>query len=84
MNNEEDIKRWTAKRKSSLVANIIQGKTTLCEFVEPIDLTALEIENWVDNDKRTMENALRTKPEDLREQTNANCASCTKPPGRPC
>lgn len=28
---EEDIKRWTAKRKSALVLDIIQGKTTEAE-----------------------------------------------------
>lgn len=28
---EEDIKRWTAKRKSVLVLDIIQGKTTVAE-----------------------------------------------------
>jgi len=28
---DEDIKRWTAKRKSALVVDIIQGKTTAAE-----------------------------------------------------
>jgi hypothetical protein len=28
---EEDIKRWTAKRKPALVLDIIQGKTTVAE-----------------------------------------------------
>jgi len=28
---EEDIKRWTAKRKSALVLDIIQGKATVAE-----------------------------------------------------
>ncbi|VVE11618.1 transposase [Pandoraea terrae] len=28
---EEEIKRWTAKRKSALVLDIIQGKTTVAE-----------------------------------------------------
>lgn len=28
---EEDIKRWTAKRKTALVLDIIQGKTTVSE-----------------------------------------------------
>ena len=27
----EEIKRWTAKRKSALVVEIIQGKTTVAE-----------------------------------------------------
>jgi predicted GIY-YIG superfamily endonuclease len=29
MKMEEDIKRWTAKRKAALVMEIIQGKTTV-------------------------------------------------------
>ncbi|MBA8885760.1 hypothetical protein FHW13_003629 [Dokdonella fugitiva] len=28
---EEEIKRWTAARKSALVLEIIQGKTTVAE-----------------------------------------------------
>ena len=28
---EDDIKRWTAKRKVALVMEIIQGKTTVAE-----------------------------------------------------
>lgn len=28
---DEEIKRWTAKRKSALVMEIIQGKTTVSE-----------------------------------------------------
>ena len=31
MKMEDDIKRWTAKRKSALVLDIIQGKTTVAE-----------------------------------------------------
>jgi len=28
---EDDIKRWTAKRKTALVLDIIQGKATISE-----------------------------------------------------
>ena len=28
---EDDIKRWTAKRKTALVLDIIHGKTTISE-----------------------------------------------------
>ncbi len=31
MKMEDEIKRWTAKRKSTLVLDIIQGKTTVPE-----------------------------------------------------
>ncbi|PSD21266.1 transposase [Stenotrophomonas maltophilia] len=65
---EEEIKRWTARRKSALVLEIIQGKTTVAAASRQFDLTPTEIESWVEDGKRGMENALRAKPEDVREQ----------------
>jgi transposase-like protein len=68
MKMEEEVKRWTAKRKSALVLEIIQGKTTVAEASRAFDLSPSEIENWVDDAKRGMENALRANPLDVREQ----------------
>ncbi|QNM98405.1 DUF1153 domain-containing protein [Chitinimonas koreensis] len=68
MKMEEDIKRWTAKRKSALVLDIIQGKTTVAEASRAYDLSPAEVENWVEDGKRGMENALRANPLDVREQ----------------
>ncbi|QBL77157.1 DUF1153 domain-containing protein [Burkholderia pseudomallei] len=65
---DEDIKRWTARRKSALVLDVIQGKTTVAEASRAYDLSPSEIENWVDDGKRGMENALRTNPQDVKEQ----------------
>lgn len=65
---EDEIKRWTAKRKSALVLDIIQGKTTVAEASRSYDLAPSEIETWMDDARRGMENALRAKPEDIREQ----------------
>jgi len=65
---EEKIKRWTAKRKSALVVEIIQGKTTISEASRAYDLPPSEIEGWVDNGKKGMENALRASPLDIRDQ----------------
>ncbi len=65
---EEDIKRWTARRKSALVLEIIQGKSTVAEASRQFDLPPSEIEEWVDQAKAGMENALRAQPEDVREQ----------------
>jgi len=45
---EEEIKRWTAKRKTALVLEIIQGKTTVTEASHSFDITPSEIEEWVD------------------------------------
>lgn len=66
--NEEEVKRWTARRKSALVLEIIQGKTTVAAASRAHDLSPGEIEGWVEDGKRGMENALRAKPEDVREQ----------------
>ena len=65
--NEEN-KRWSAKRKSALVMEIIQGKTTVAEASLQFDLTPSELESWVDQAKAGMENALRAKPQDVRQQ----------------
>lgn len=68
MTMEEDIKRWTARRKSALILEIIRGKTTVAEAARRFDLSPSEIEAWIDQGKAGMENALRAKPEDVREQ----------------
>jgi transposase-like protein len=44
----EEIKRWTARRKSALVLVIIQGKTTVSESSQHFDLPPSEIESWID------------------------------------
>ncbi|BEV71201.1 DUF1153 domain-containing protein [Paludibacterium sp. THUN1379] len=68
MTMEDEIKRWTAKRKAALVMEIIQGKTTVAEASRAFDLPPSEVEEWVDEAKRGMENALRAKPMEIREQ----------------
>nr|WP_241520809.1 DUF1153 domain-containing protein [Steroidobacter cummioxidans] len=35
---DDEIKRWTARRKSALVLEIIQGKTTIAEASRAYDL----------------------------------------------
>ncbi len=65
---EEEFKRWTAKRKAALVMEIIQGKTTVSEVSRAFDIPPSEIEEWVDEERKGMENALRAKPLDVKEQ----------------
>lgn len=64
----EAVKRWTAKRKSALVVEIIQGKTTVAAASRTYDLAPSEIESWVDDAKKGMENALKTNPLDVRQE----------------
>ena len=49
-------------------ALFIQGKTTISEASRAFDLNPSEVEQWVDEGKRGMENALRTKPLEVKEQ----------------
>lgn len=51
-----------------MILDIIQGKTTVSEASRQFDLPPSEIESWIDDGKRRIENALRAKPEDVREQ----------------
>ncbi len=45
---DEEIKRWTAKRKTALVLEIIQGKSSVSEASRTYDLRPSEIEGWVE------------------------------------
>ena len=54
---DEDFKRWTAKRKAALVMDIIQGKTSISEASRSFDLPPSEVEEWVEEGKRGLENA---------------------------
>ncbi|CAM8624909.1 Transposase IS3/IS911family [Burkholderiales bacterium] len=65
---ERDFKRWTVKRKASLVTEILQDKTSVSEAAGSFDLSPSEIEDWVDEGKRGLEKALRAKPLDIKEQ----------------
>ena len=64
----EAVKRWTAKRKSALVVEIIQGKATVAEASRTYDLPPSEIEGWVEDARKGMENALKANPMDVRQE----------------
>jgi hypothetical protein len=65
---DDEIKWRTVRRKSALVLEIIQGKTTVAEASRAYDLPPSEIENGIEDGKKGMENALRANPQDVREQ----------------
>ena len=65
---DDEIKRWTARRKSALVLEIIQGKTTIAEASRQFDLPPSEIEDWIESGQGRAVDALRAKPEDIRDQ----------------
>ena len=45
MTIDENIKRWTAKRKSALINEIIQGKTKVSAASQSYDMAPFEIES---------------------------------------
>jgi transposase-like protein len=49
---DDSIKRWTAKRKTALVVEIIEGKTKVAAASRVNDPSQSEIEGWVDDAKR--------------------------------
>nr|WP_322095839.1 DUF1153 domain-containing protein [Peristeroidobacter agariperforans] len=46
---DHGIKRWTARRKSALVLEIIEGRATVAEAGRAHDLLPSEIDNWLDD-----------------------------------
>lgn len=81
---EEEIRRWTARRKSALVLELIHGKTTLAAASRQYDLPPAEIESWVEGGKRDMESALCAKSEDVREQYERQLKDLEEAAARPC
>jgi len=66
--SEPEFKRWTAKRKTQVVLEILKGKTTVSEVSRQYDLTPAEIESWIDDGVSGMENSFKARPKDIREQ----------------
>ncbi len=62
---ESEIKRMTAKRKAEVVMDIFQGKTTTAEVSRQYDLTPAQIEEWMEEARKGMENQLRARPKDI-------------------
>ena len=66
MTDDNPIKRWTAKRKASVVMDIFKGKTTAAEVASQYDLTVSEIEGWLDEAQCSMASGFRARPKDVR------------------
>ena len=60
--SSNEIKRWTAKRRTALVLEILQGKTTAAEAARRHCLKVSEIEDWKNKFLAGAENALRSRP----------------------
>jgi len=63
--SQMEIKRMTAKKKTEIVMDIFQGKTTVAEVSRQYDLTPAQIEEWMEDARKGMENQLRARPKDI-------------------
>lgn len=60
----ETIKRWTAKRRSSLVLTLLRGETSAQEAARQHGLTVAQVEDWKEQFLLGAENALRSRPKE--------------------
>jgi transposase-like protein len=60
----ENIQRWTARRRTALVLQLIRGETSAQEAARKHGLTVAEVEDWRDRFLAGAENALRSRPRD--------------------
>ena len=66
---QEEIKRFTAKKKADIVMDIFQGKTTVAEVSRKYDLTPALIEEWMEEAWRT---SRAPDPKMLKSSMNKN------------
>ncbi len=57
-----EIKRWTAKRRTALVVQIIKGETTARKAAREYGLKTSDIQHWYDSFMSGGENSLRSRP----------------------
>lgn len=62
--HDDSQKRWTAKRRSALVLELLRGDCSVAEAARKHGLTVAEIEEWRDRFLSGAENALRSRPLD--------------------
>ena len=61
---QEEVQRWTAKRRAALVLSIFKGETSVVEAARKHGLTVAEVEDWKERFMLAAENALRARPKD--------------------
>src|SRR3712207_492813 len=66
--HDESQKRWTAKRRSALVLEILRGDLSVVEAARKHGLTVAQIEEWRDRFLAGAEHALRRRPLDEEAQ----------------
>ena len=66
--SQQNIKRFTVKKKAGIVMDIFQGKTTVAEVSRKYDLPPATIEEWMEEARKGMENQLRACSKDIAAQ----------------
>jgi len=61
---EPEFQRWTAKRKSSVVLEVLKGQTTGVEACRKYGIKQSELEEWTRLFLEGAENRLRSNPKD--------------------
>jgi hypothetical protein len=61
---QDDIQRWTARRRIALVLSILKGEVTAEESARRHGLAISEIEDWKERMLMAAHNALRSRPRD--------------------
>ena len=68
--HNEQLKRWTAKRRVALVVHMLRGDTSVAEAARKHGSTVAEVEAWKHRFLSGAENALRSRPLDDEAQPN--------------
>lgn len=67
----DEIKRWTAKRRTALVLELLRGETTVNEAARKHDLKPTDIEHWKETFLAAGENGLKSRPKEELERKDA-------------
>lgn len=65
---QDEVQRWTAKRRAVLILEILKGNTTMAEAARTHGITVAEVERWKERFLSGAENALRIRPRGEEEQ----------------
>jgi len=68
---ELEIQRWTAKRKSAVVLEVLKGKTTGVDACRKYGIKQSELEEWTARFLEGGENNLRTNPKEEQAEYEA-------------
>ena len=70
-NNEQEIQRWTAKRKAAVVLEVLRQETTGVDACRKYGIKQSDLEEWTAKFLEGAENGLRTRPRDEESEYEA-------------